>query len=55
MKQFDMVKLFVKKHHLKLKVTKCEIVVFVNRPSDTDSLSMCDVDGVAVASGDVGK
>ena len=55
MKQFDTVKLFVKKHHLKLKVTKCEIVVFANRLSDADNLPMCDVDGVVVPSGDVGK
>ena len=55
MKQFDMVKLFAKKHHLKLNVTKCENVVFANRPSGADNLPVCDVDGVAVPSGDVGK
>ena len=55
MKQFDMVKLFAKKRDLKLNVTKCDIVVFANRPSGADNLPVCDVDGVAVPSGDVGR
>ena len=35
MKQFDMVKLFAKKHHLKF---QCEIVVVANRQSGADNL-----------------
>ena len=35
MKQFDMVKLFAKKHHLKF---QCKIVVVANRQSGADNL-----------------
>ena len=31
------------------------IVVFAYRPSGADNLLLCDVDGVVVPSGDVGK
>lgn len=44
-----------KKHHLKLNVNKCEIVVFANGPSGAENLPVCDVDGVVVPSGNVGK
>ena len=55
MKQFNKVKLFAQKHHLKLNITKCDIVVLANRPRGADNLPMCDMDGVIVPSGDVGK
>ena len=44
-----------KKHHLKLNVNKCEIVVFATRLSGAENLPVCDVDGVVVPSGNVGK
>ena len=48
MKQFDMVEVFLNKHHLKLNVTKYEIVVFSNRPNGANNLLMFDVDGVVM-------
>ena len=50
MKRFDMVKLFAKKRHLNMNVTKC---VCINRANGADNLPMCDVDAVAVPSVDV--
>ena len=43
MKQFDKVKLFSCAKEMKLNVTKCEIVVFANRPGGAENLPVCDV------------
>ena len=51
--QIDLVKAFAEQNLLKLNVGKCVIVVFSKQPSK--ALPVCEVDGLVMLAGDVGK